>query len=134
MHSLTDLYNEASDDLGTIQTIDYHKESFIKLGVMLNKYPNKIELINTTKGGDYFKEFTDEELIVLTKNGWRRGVILLSMMNYKRKLLMIENRIQDEMNTRKNDKYIKSLKISREKTLKKYSAKQKLLNKLDKNG
>ena len=47
---------------------------------------------------------------------------------------MIENRIQDEMNTRKNDKYIKSLKISREKTLKKYSAKQKLLNKLDKNG
>ena len=44
---------------------------------------------------------------------------------------MIEGRIQNELNTRKNDKHIQSLKASREKVLRKYAERKKLLSQLN---
>jgi hypothetical protein len=68
---------------------------------------------------------------IFNQHGWKKGVLLFSMQTYKRKLSMIEVRIQQEMNSRKNDKFIKGLKVQREKILNKYSNRQQQLNKLN---
>ena len=56
------------------------------------------------------------------------------MMNYKRKLDIIEWKIKEEVNTRKNDKHIKKLKSTRETLLVKYTKRIKQLNKIKSNG
>ena len=56
------------------------------------------------------------------------------MMNYKRKLDLIEEKIKMEVNTRKNNKHIKKLKSSRENLLIKYSKRITQLNKIKSNG
>lgn len=98
---------------------------------MLRKFPNKIELVNCHKGGDYFTPFTNDEVQMFKVNGWKKGVLLFLIKTYKLKLNMIEVRIQQELNGRKNDKYIKGLKIKRENILNKYSKRQKQLIKLN---
>ena len=50
------------------------------------------------------------------------------MLNCKRKLNLIEQRIKKEVNTRKNDKHIQKLKATRENLLVKYSKRNKQLN------
>ena len=50
------------------------------------------------------------------------------MMNCKRKLNLIEERIRAEVNTRKNDKHIQKLKTTRENLLLKYSKRKQQLN------
>ena len=52
------------------------------------------------------------------------------MMNCKRKLDLIEERIKREVNTRKNDKHIQRLKTSRENLLIKYSKRKKQLKQI----
>ena len=129
-YSLEDIYQQGMEDFGAGHTSFGGKQGIIKLGVLLYKYPSgSIEILNTTRGGDYFQELTPEEYQHFFDHGWKKGVLLTSLGNYQRKLNIIEGRIQSEMNSRKNDKYIKRLKNSREKIMKKYSErKQQLLN------
>ena len=131
MHSLEDLYSQAILDRSTYRSTTKNKDTFIKYGVMLRKFPNKIELVNCHKGGDYFSPFTEDEVQMFKDNGWKMGVLLFLIKTYKRKLNMIEVRIQQEINGRKNDKYIKGLKVKREGILNKYSMRQKQLTKLN---
>jgi len=130
-YSLEDIYQEGMEDFGAGHPKGFDgKQGIIKLGILLYKYPSgAIEILNTTKGGDYFQELTSKEYQHFYNHGWKKGVLLTSLGNYERKIKIIEGRIQSEMNSRKNDKYIKRLKNSREKIMRKYSErKQQLLN------
>lgn len=98
---------------------------------MLNKFQNSIQILNTSRGGDYYKELTEEEYNIFLLNGWEKGVLLISMGNYLRKLKMIENRIKIEINTRKNDKYIRGLKTSRDKILNLYSIRKQQIKSIN---
>jgi hypothetical protein len=119
--SKEDLYLQAMQDLSAHRFLHSGKQCIVKLGFMLNKFQNDIEILNTNRGGDYYKELTKEEYDIFFQNGWELGVLLNSMGNCLRKLDMIEDRIKNEINTRKNDKYIQGLKTSREKALHIYS-------------
>ncbi|HAI18202.1 MAG TPA: hypothetical protein DCM10_09365 [Xanthomarina gelatinilytica] len=61
-------------------------------------------------------------------DGWKVGCIKLSLSNCKHKLDMIEKKIQNEVNTRKNDKHIQNLKTRRENILLKYTDLRNKLN------
>jgi|TARA_R110002050_G_scaffold140089_1_gene264721 hypothetical protein len=87
----------------------------------LNKYKDLIQILNTTKSAGYYTEATPDELEYLFTHGWRKGVLMIAISNYTRKMDIIECKIQSEMNTRKNDKYIRGLKKSRDKIMLKYS-------------
>jgi hypothetical protein len=87
----------------------------------LNKYKDLIQILNTTKSAGYYTEATPDELEYLFTHGWRKGVLMIAISNYTRKMDIIEFKIQSEMNTRKNDKYIRGLKKSRDKIMLKYS-------------
>ncbi len=127
MYKIDEVFNQAMEDFHSIKPTDF---SAINNGVKIQKFPSKTEILNCGRSGDYFQECNKEEYKLFFKYGWREGGVRLSMVNCKRKLGMIEERIRAEVNTRKNDKHIQKLKVSREKLLLKYSNRTQQLNKI----
>jgi hypothetical protein len=121
VYSYTDLYHQAIRDKRSCYRRDDNKESILSYGMMLHKYKDLITILNTTKTGGYYADATSYELEYLFTHGWRKGVLMIAIDNYTRKLDVIEFKIQNEMNTRKNDKFIRGLKNSRDKLLLKYT-------------
>tara|TARA_R100001530_G_scaffold60360_3_gene43647 strand:+ start:9189 stop:9611 length:423 start_codon:yes stop_codon:yes gene_type:complete len=134
VYSLEEIYTEASEDADAIHTALPTGVSVINYGVKLQKFSTQIELLNCGRGGDYFRELTSKEYKFFFKYGWREGGIRLSMGNCKRKLGMIEERMREEINTRKNDKHIQKLKVQRENIVKKYAGYNNKLTKIKSNG
>lgn len=130
MYSIEDLYSQAIKDNEAISSLLPFGYSVINYGVKLQKFSSKIEILNCGRNGDYFQECNEEEYDLFYKYGWREGGLRLSLLNCKRKLDLIEDKIRTEVNTRKNDKHIQKLKNRREELLIKYSSKQKQLNQI----
>ena len=91
------------------------------MGVKIQKFPTRIEILNCSKGGSYYKECNDEEYSFFTEYGWDIGCVKLAIHNCIHKLSLIENKIKTEVNTRKNDKHIQNLKNKRELVLCKHA-------------
>jgi hypothetical protein len=130
MRSLIDVFNEARKDPRAIISKYSNRETIINKGCKIQKFTDRIEILNMGKGGDYFKVCTDDEYKFFFVHGWKMGVIHLALSNCKYKLKIIEQRIKQEVNTRKNDKHIQNLKNRREKILIKYTTLNKKLNQL----
>lgn len=95
--------------------------NIIKMGVKIQKFNERIEIMNTAKGGSYYSECTALEYSYFEKYGWHVGCVKLGISNCLHKLQLIENKIKNEVNTRKNDKHIQNLKNRREQALHKYA-------------
>ena len=128
MYSLEVLFEQARSTRSSIYTKTSKSESVMSTGAKIQKFSDKIEILNMGRGGDYFKELTEDEYDYFFKNGWKIGVDYLMLSNYMFKLQLIENRIKTEVNTRKNDKHIQNLKNRREKILQKYTERKQKLN------
>jgi hypothetical protein len=96
--------------------------------IIKDKDTGSYVIFNTTKGGDFYQELTDQEMEIFYAFGWRIGVYAISLENYKRKLGTIEQLIRKEMNSRQNPKIITSLKSHRERILIKYNTITQKLN------
>ena len=131
-YNLEEVMQQALEDQKTIKSILPKGVSVIGHGVKLQKFSDKIEILNMGKGGDYFKECTPEEYEMFYERGWVEGSILLRMNNCVYKLKIIEDRIKTEINTRKNDKHIQNLKARRENLINKYSQLKQKLNQINK--
>ena len=66
-----------------------------------------------------------------TKMDGNKGCRLLALKNCKRKVELIQEKMKTEVNTRKNDKFIKNLKTKRDAIMKKYSYHTNKLTKLN---
>ena len=121
MYSIKDIYNQALLDKSAIHQVLQNGETIINMGVKLQKFNNHIEILNCSKGGDYFRDFNEDEYKVFLEEGWKVGCIKTAMNNCLHKLDLIESRMKIEVNTRKNDKHIQNLKNRRENILIKYS-------------
>jgi len=132
--SLEDIYNQALLD----DPIILNKEigqSIISGGIKMQKFSDKTEILNCSKNGDYFQELTPEEYSIFYKNGWEKSCLIMGKINNIRKLKMIEQKMKEEVNSRKNDKFIKNLKTKREFVMNRYSYYTKKLTKyINKNG
>jgi hypothetical protein len=93
-----------------------------------DKEGDDVHIFNTTKGV-FYEEITHQQYQTFLEYGWVIGVYRLSLINYKRKLGLIENKIRNEVNSRKNDKHIKALKKTRTRILKDYRRITKQINK-----
>jgi hypothetical protein len=132
-HSLEELWAEAVKDSYAI-TLDgkgYQARMVYGLKIVKDDETNQIQLVNATRGGDYYREVTAEELKVFQEKGWRIGVYVLSLSNYRLKLDLIEKKIQKEMGGRKSKKQIDILKGSRQRVMTKYSEINYKLNQLN---
>jgi len=120
-YSLQEIFEQAQEDKSSIYCTMSRGESFLNMGVKLQKFIDYIEILNCSKGGDYFQELTETEYEVFFNNGWKRGCVITAMNNCLHKLDLIENKMKVEVNTRKNDKHIQNLKTRREGILNRYS-------------
>jgi hypothetical protein len=131
-YSLEDIWVQALEDTYAI-TLDgsgYQARMVYGLKIVKDDETNEIQLINATRGGDYYREVNAEELKVFLEKGWRYGVYVLSLSNYRLKLDLIEQKIHKEMNSRKSKKQIDMLKGSRKRVMNKYSEINYKLNQL----
>ena len=128
MPTLIEIFNEAKSDPRAIITQFTNRESVINKGCKIQKFTDRIEILNMGKGGDYFKLCTDEEYDFFYRFGWKVGVIQLAISNCQHKLNIIKERIKKEVNTRKNDKHIQNLKNRREAIMVKFTIYKRKLN------
>jgi|TARA_R110000851_G_scaffold190072_2_gene340425 hypothetical protein len=134
MFSIKEVYIQALEDKTAIHQVLQNGESIINMGVKIQKFNDYIEILNCSKGGDYFSSFNDEEYKIILKEGWKVGCIKTAMNNCLHKLNLIESKMKIEVNTRKNDKHIQNLKNRRESILIKYSKHNNKLIKIKSNG
>jgi len=108
------IFDEALKDRKAIVTKTSKVESVIANGIKIQKFADRIEILNMGKGGDYFKECSPEEYQFFYEDGWLIGCYRVKINNCLHKLKIIEEKIKTEVNTRKNDKHIQNLKSRRE--------------------
>ena len=130
MFKRSDIMKQALEDHKSIKNILPKGVSVIGRGVKIQEFEDGIQILNMGKGGDYFKECSNDEYDFFYRDGWRKGCTQVSMSNCLHKLSIIESRIKTELNTRKNDKHIQNLKNRRESLLNKYTNLKSELNKL----
>ena len=132
-YNLEDVFNQAIEDTYAISLNGEGYESRMVYGSKIIKDLNTetYQILNTMKGGDYYHHVTPEELEVFLNKGWRMGVFVLSLSNYRSKLDVIEHKIKDYITDRKSEKQIGLLKSSRKRILKRYSEINSKLNQLN---
>ena len=122
MYSLEQIYHQALEDRTSLVSTDKFPY-VINYGLKVQRFNSKIEVLNCSYGTGYYREITDEEYSLLLKHGWLNGALRIH-----HKLKLIEDLIKNEINSRKNDKYIKGLKRRREKIIKRFTNLKKKLN------
>ena len=131
---LHNIFEEAMNYCNTanLDGIDY--KARLSYGIKIVKYDDddSIVIYNTAKGGDYYQELTEEQYEMFFKEGWKIGVLKMALERYTSKLSLIEQRIKEEINGRKNANYLEFLKETRTNTLNKYYNVTQKLNQNDK--
>ena len=130
---LDDIYSQAIKDEYCSVLVSPKETSRMLYGIKIiqDKATGLISIYNTTTGGDYYTELTENEYKVFLENGWRYGVYVLSLANYRRKLTIVNKRIQTEIGKRRtNIKNLESLQKSKTRILNRYSTFTKKLNKI----
>jgi len=132
-YSIEEVFDQASNDDYAVSMTGYSFESHMVYGIKIIKDTSnkEIKLFDTMKRGDYFVTLTKREVEIFLENGWRYGVYVLSLDNYRTKLDKIEQRIQKCIAEKKSSKQISIQKSSRERILKKYSEINLKLNQLN---
>jgi len=132
-YNLEDIFNQAKEDDYAISLDGDGYESRMVYGskIVKDTQTGTIQLLNTMKGGDYYVRVNATELESFQEKGWRYGVFVLSLSNYRSKLDVIEQRIKEYINDKKSEKQIGILKSSRERILSKYSEINSKLNQLN---
>tara|TARA_B100000768_G_scaffold166661_1_gene170185 strand:- start:1739 stop:2134 length:396 start_codon:yes stop_codon:yes gene_type:complete len=119
-HHIEDILKQALEDQKSITTILPKGLAVIGRGIKIQKFADKTEILNMGKGGMYYLECDDAEYGFFAEHGWIQGSKHIALSNCLHKLTLVEDRIKEEMNTRKNDKHIQNMKNRREGLLKKY--------------
>ncbi len=122
--AIEDHYTSSLDNDGCIAKILYG------IRIELSKSSGNITIHNTTKGGDYYTLVNEDDTKLFLQKGWRFGVFSLALSNYRSKLDIIERKIREEVNSRKNAKHIQSLKTNRQRIMNRFSKVSLKLNKI----
>jgi len=94
--SLEKAFIDSLEDDFAISLNTEYVEARIVFGIKIIRDRNSkdVEIYNTTKGGDYYEEISSKEYKIFIEKGWRYGVYVLSLSNYRRKLDAIDKTIQ----------------------------------------
>ena len=128
MYKLEYIFNQAKSDNKSAKIIEngYQSVSLLDVKIIKDDYTHEVDLLNTSKR--YYQKLTDIELNSFKEKGWRYGVYIITLSNYRSKLNKVEKSIRDEINGKGSEKAIKQLKERRESFLLEYN---KLKNKLN---
>ena len=88
-------------------------DSIIYMGIKIERKGNDVRLINTKKGGNFYKEITDEQYDMFFKNGFLLGVYNVVKVNTERSLNVVTETINEELTGTRNEKKYEYLKTKR---------------------
>ena len=133
MRGLDDVFRDALEDEFGANLDTKTSEARLVFGVKIqrDKESGDVEILNTTKGGDYYEEISLDEYKNFFKKGWRYGVYLVSLSNYRRKLDLIESKIADLILAKSSQGNITHLQNRRTKIMQRYTQISKKLNLLN---
>lgn len=133
MYSPIHIFEMAKDDHGSINLDGTDHEARIQQGVKIIKYNdnNKVEIYNTSKGGDYYTELTKDEVKIFIEKGWRYGIYVISLSNYCSKLDSLKEAIKNYSNNNLTKKQLQILHSRRDRILEKYNEVKNKLNQLN---
>jgi len=120
-HSMNTLWDDAVNDKNCICLNTKRHQAYIYKGIKIIKTLSDIKIYNTRKQGFEYKEITDEEYYYFLQYGFRTGVRKVLKGTYIDQIDKINNKIQEEVNSRNNKKHYDSLKHRRETLINKYS-------------
>jgi hypothetical protein len=128
MFSLEDIFDQAFTDNKSVKRIEngYQSVGLLDVKILKDDYTHDIDLLNTSKR--YYQRLTDSEFDSFKENGWRYGVYVVTLSNYRSKLDKVEKSIRDEVNGKGSDKVIKQLKTTRESLMSNYTQLNNKLN------
>ena len=130
MYSLTQVFQQAIEDdaCGGLDSLESRARLLNGIKIVEDNETKEVVILNTTIGGEYYKEITIAEYEVFKAKGWRYGLNVLSLSNYRRKLDKVELRIKEELNGKKSAKSILMAKANRTRIMENYTRVTKELN------
>jgi len=133
MYSLNQLFEQALEDPYAAVLDGYNYDARIVYGIKIVRdiETEEVQVINTMVGGDFGKVLNSEQLSIFVEKGWRYGVYIVSLDNYRTKLDRIERLIRDEVNGRNSLKAVTNYKSQRDRILSKYTEIKNKLNQLN---
>lgn len=131
MCRLDEIWDDAFEQHDAFHMVDAYKntECLVYKGFKIES-DNKNQIHIYKPKGEVYKELKEDEYDEICKHGWRKGVLILVLDSYHHKLSKISDNIRDEVNTRRNDKHLKSLKSSRQRIMHNYLKVVKQISKL----
>ena len=120
------IFDEAYDDILSVRLTTPSSISLIYRGVKVENVDGNIRVLNTHRGGDFYREVTPEQYNVFFEKGFRNGVYEVCLDNYKRALDMLSVKIRNEVSKRNNVKHYESLKEYRNTIMSKINEVNKL--------
>tara|TARA_R110001599_G_scaffold57897_1_gene159438 strand:+ start:1628 stop:2053 length:426 start_codon:yes stop_codon:yes gene_type:complete len=138
MRDLDSVFEEALLDGHTGVLDNKGVEARILLGIKIvrDRESGEVEILNTSKGGDYYQEISSKEYDVFKQKTWRHGVYVVYLSNCRLKLNFIEANISGHIKDSANKKNpnskerIEELQARRLSILKKYTEITNKLNQL----
>tara|TARA_R100000773_G_C4221040_1_gene119886 strand:+ start:1762 stop:2157 length:396 start_codon:yes stop_codon:yes gene_type:complete len=104
-------------------------EALIFKGYKIEKSDIGIQMLRPV--GEHYEELTRRGYELICNKGWRNGIYTLLLYQYQQELEIISDKIRREVNTRRNDKHLRSLKQSRERITKDYAKISKQINNIN---
>ena len=128
MFSLEEIFDQAFTDNKSVKRIEngYQSVGLLDVKILKDDYTHEIDLLNTSKR--YYQRLTDLEFDAFEQKGWRYGVYVVTLSNYRSKLDKVEKSIRDEVNGKGSEKVIKQLKATRESLMSNYTQLNNKLN------
>ena len=102
--------------------------SMIFKGVKIINQDGDIKILNTKKGGDFYKEVTEQQYQNFFELGFRQGAYRVAIDNYMHSLSTLTYKIRDEISHRNNQKHYLALKVMRQNLMNKITETKKLCN------
>ena len=130
MYTINEVFEQALNDgyTATLNGDGYESRSIYGIKIIRDIETREITLLNTMKGGDYYMPITKDEVNIFLERGWRIGVYVVTLSNYRIKLEQVEKKIRDEVNGKSSDKTIQELKDKRTSLLNSYTELNNKLN------
>jgi len=130
MYTIDEVFEQALKDgyTATLNGDGYESRSIYGIKIIRDIETREITLLNTMKGGDYYMPITKDEVNIFLEKGWRIGVYVVTLSNYRIKLEQVEKKIRDEVNGKSSDKTIQELKDKRTSLLNSYTELNNKLN------
>jgi len=133
-YSLEEIFKQAEEDVAAAALHGKGYKSYLLYGIKISRDTStgRIQLLDTSKAGSFYKLITDENMKVFEEGGWRFGIYVLSLSNYRLKLDKIEQQIKRYVNTNpaRPSKQLGAYHAVRTNILRKYSEVASKLNKL----